>query len=96
MNGNTPNTATEWIDPDDAPELTDAFFEEADEYMGNQLIRRGRPAGSGTKVSTTVRFDENGVDALWSEEAESRISRYEAGKITADSLAVVLARLGQR
>jgi predicted RNase H-like HicB family nuclease len=31
------------IDPDDAPELTDDFFEHADLYEGETLIRRGKP-----------------------------------------------------
>ena len=32
---------TNWIDEDDAPELTDAFFEQADEYNNGVLIKRG-------------------------------------------------------
>jgi hypothetical protein len=32
----------EWVDPDDAPELDDEFFERADEYLGESLVRRGR------------------------------------------------------
>jgi len=32
-----------WIDPDDAPELTREFFQRADIYEGDKLIRRGRP-----------------------------------------------------
>ena len=33
---------TDWIDEDDAPELTDAFFEQADdEYNNSVLIKRG-------------------------------------------------------
>ena len=32
---------TDWIDEDDAPELTDAFFEQADEYNNGVLIKRG-------------------------------------------------------
>ena len=43
MNANNHAMSTAWIDPDDAPELTDEFFEQADEYMGNKLLRRGRP-----------------------------------------------------
>ena len=43
MNVNKHATPTEWIDGDDAPELTDEFFERADEYVGNKLVRRGRP-----------------------------------------------------
>ena len=35
-----PDTA--WVDPDDAPELDDEFFERADEYLGESLVRRGR------------------------------------------------------
>ena len=45
-------TYTEWIDPDDAPELTDDFFQQADEYVGDKLVRRGRPLGS-HKTATT-------------------------------------------
>jgi hypothetical protein len=31
-----------WVDSDDAPELADEFFERADEYLGESLVRRGR------------------------------------------------------
>lgn len=57
MNGNKRGTVTTWTDPDDAPELDDEFFERAEEYDGNRLVKRGRPAGSGSKMSTTIRFD---------------------------------------
>lgn len=46
-----------WIDPDDAPELDDAWFQKADLYHGEKLVRRGRPAGTGQKISTTIRLD---------------------------------------
>src|SRR5260364_369470 len=48
------NTRTEWIDPDDAPELTDDFFEEADEYYGNTLIRRGRASAQKRAVKKRI------------------------------------------
>ena len=32
MNANKNFIDTDWIDEDDAPELTDAFFKQADEY----------------------------------------------------------------
>lgn len=32
---------TDWIDEDDAPELTEAFFEQADEYNNGVLIKHG-------------------------------------------------------
>jgi uncharacterized protein (DUF4415 family) len=65
MNANKKNMAASlsehsgrgaWVDADDALELTDAFFEAADEYVGDKLVRRGRPPSSGQKVSTTIRF----------------------------------------
>ncbi len=57
MNGNKHGTVSTWTDPDDAPELDDEFFERAEEYDGSRLVKRGRPLGSGTKISTTIRFD---------------------------------------
>ncbi|MCL1960366.1 MAG: BrnA antitoxin family protein [Desulfovibrionaceae bacterium] len=63
MNANRNATLTEWIDPDDAPELTDEFFEQADLYIGERLIRRGRPAGS-RKTATTIRFDDEVIHAF--------------------------------
>jgi len=57
MNANKHATHSEWIDPDDAPELTDEFFEQADEYIGDKLIRRGRPKAEQTKLALTVRYD---------------------------------------
>jgi uncharacterized protein (DUF4415 family) len=44
MNENKHDTSTNWVDEDDAPELTDAFFEQADEYNNGVLIRRGSAA----------------------------------------------------
>lgn len=49
-----------WVDPDDAPEVTDQWVSVASLYDGNRLVRRGRPVGSvkaTPKVSTTIRFD---------------------------------------
>ena len=51
------------VDPDDAPELTDAWFESADLMQGTKLIRRGRPTGQ-TKASQTVRFDLDVIAAF--------------------------------
>lgn len=44
------------LDEDDAPELTEEWFEKADLMQGAKVVRRGRPAGR-TKASQTVRFD---------------------------------------
>ena len=32
-----------WVDPDDAPPLTDEFFDRAEIRQGEKVIRRGRP-----------------------------------------------------
>lgn len=75
MNAKSQNTAKAWVDPDDAPELTDDFFEQGDWKIGDKPVsrpevqqemarRRGRPAGSGSKVSTTIRFDAEILDAF--------------------------------
>jgi uncharacterized protein (DUF4415 family) len=64
MSGNRRGTVTDWVDPDDAPELTDEFFERADEYVGDRLVRRGRPRAASTKVALTVRYDADVVAAF--------------------------------
>lgn len=61
MKGNKLPAATSWIDPDDAPELTDAFFAEADEFRGACLVRRGRPPLAQPKVLLSVRYSADVV-----------------------------------
>jgi len=41
----------EWVDPDDAPELTDAFFDRAEVWHGDTFVRRGpgRPKSAAPK-----------------------------------------------
>jgi uncharacterized protein (DUF4415 family) len=51
-------------DPDDAPELTDEFFERADQYHGDALIRRGRPKAAATKEPVKLRLDPDVLAAL--------------------------------
>lgn len=57
-------TRPAWRDPEDAPELTDEFFERADEYVGEKLVRRGRPPGSGTKELVSLRIDRDVLSRL--------------------------------
>ena len=64
MNVNKQNSDTTWIDPDDAPELTDAFFREADLFVGDKLIRRGRPKAVSKKLALTVRYDSEVIEAF--------------------------------
>jgi uncharacterized protein (DUF4415 family) len=46
-----------WVDPDDAPELTREWFETADLYHGDKLIRRGRPKSPEPKEAVSLRLD---------------------------------------
>jgi uncharacterized protein (DUF4415 family) len=46
-----------WSDPDDAPELTQDYFERADVYRGEKLIRRGRPPSEHPKEAIKLRVD---------------------------------------
>ena len=62
MKENRKNMKKDWIDPDDAPELTDSFFEQADEYAGDKLVRRGRPPASSRKVLLSVRYSAEVVE----------------------------------
>lgn len=55
------NTRTEWIDPDDAPELDDEWFDKATFKIGDKIIRRGRPPGS-TKRLVSLRLDQAVID----------------------------------
>ena len=63
MNVNKPAMPTDWNDPDDAPELTDEFFEQADEYIGDRLVSRGRPNTVNPKLVLTVRYDADVIVA---------------------------------
>lgn len=51
------------IDPDDVkPELDDAWFEEADAFVGTKLVRRGRPKSASTKKAVSLRLDPDLID----------------------------------
>lgn len=64
MTANKQATLTDWIDPDDEPELTDEFFDRADEYDGDKLIRRGRPKAESPKLALTIRYDADVIEAF--------------------------------
>lgn len=59
MTGNKSATEAEWVDPDDAPELTDAWFDGADVHHAGVLLRRGRgrPKADRPKQQITLRLD---------------------------------------
>jgi uncharacterized protein (DUF4415 family) len=49
--------AVAWVDPDDAPELTDAFFDQAEIREGEEVLRRGRPPLLNPKQAVKLRLD---------------------------------------
>ncbi|MGP1682639.1 MAG: BrnA antitoxin family protein [Giesbergeria sp.] len=64
MNAKKPSIPTTWTDPDDAPELTEAFFQTADRYDGTTLKPRGRPRAAVTKEPVKLRLDADVLAAL--------------------------------
>lgn len=64
MNGNKLNSPSDWIDPDDVPELTKEYFDHADVFVGDKLVRRGRPKAAAPKVALTIRYDADIVAAF--------------------------------
>jgi len=64
MNGKQSDGGNSWIDPDDAPELTDEWFERATLYDGERVIRRGRPKLDSPKAQVTLRLDADVLSEL--------------------------------
>ena len=58
--------ATQWVDPDDAPELTPAFFADAEVFVADRFLRRGpgRPKSARTKEQINLRLDPDILAAL--------------------------------
>jgi uncharacterized protein (DUF4415 family) len=53
-----------WIDPDDAPELTDEMLDRAVFRHGDTIIRRGRPPlGEKAKGVVTIRLDADVLES---------------------------------
>ena len=57
MMTNEKSTGGNWIDPDDAPKLTQDWADGADAYVGQKLVRRGRPKLEQTKQHVSLRLD---------------------------------------
>lgn len=64
MSASKEGIESDWSDPDDAPELDDEWFDTADLSENGRLIRRGRPRAASPKVSTTIRFDKDVLEAF--------------------------------
>lgn len=50
------STHTICVKPDEAPELSDQWFQNADLYHGEQLVRRGRPKLAAPNVAISLRI----------------------------------------
>jgi uncharacterized protein (DUF4415 family) len=48
---------SKWIDPDEAPTLERDWFERAEIWEGNKLIRPGRPRKAAPKEAVSLRLD---------------------------------------
>jgi uncharacterized protein (DUF4415 family) len=46
-----------WVDSDDAPALTDKFFDRAEIRDGDRIVRRGRPPLPSPKEAVKLRLD---------------------------------------
>ncbi|MGP9772202.1 BrnA antitoxin family protein [Halomonas citrativorans] len=68
MNAKENDTKATWIDPDDAPELTESWFEAAHQYDGDTLVKRGRGRPpipeSERKVPVKIRYDQDVIEAF--------------------------------
>ena len=57
MQTKKPGIESKWVDPDDAPRLTREWFERADLYHGDKMVRRGRPKSASPKEAVNLRLD---------------------------------------
>lgn len=86
MNVKQSDGGNTWNDPDDAPELTDEFFDQATLYEGQKIIRRGRPKSSTPKAQVTLRLDEDVLTGLratgpgWQTRANAALKKWLAAQ----------------
>ena len=64
MSANKQHTKASSVDPDEVPELTEEYFERADYYIGDKLVRKGKPLSGHAKVLLSVRYDADIVEAF--------------------------------
>lgn len=69
MSESKPNLASNWVDPDDAPEWTAEEWAEAEIAVGDKVIRPGAwrkagrpPVGEQPKRQVTLRLDPEVID----------------------------------
>ena len=57
-------TRIDWIDEDDAPELSDAFFEQADEYRNGVLIKQGQASQMKAVTKIELLLEDDVISAF--------------------------------
>jgi uncharacterized protein (DUF4415 family) len=57
------SSSTAWTGPDDAPALTEKFFDRAEIRHGEKVIRRGRPPLPNPGPSVTLWLDADVLEA---------------------------------
>jgi uncharacterized protein (DUF4415 family) len=57
MQTKKPGIESERVDPDGAPRLTREWFERADPYRGDKMVRQGRPKSVNPKEAVNLRLD---------------------------------------
>lgn len=67
MTGNKRVTESTWVDPDDVPELTDEWFQKADQYENGVLVKRGRRPLENPKKAISLRVDADVLDKFKAE-----------------------------
>jgi uncharacterized protein (DUF4415 family) len=61
MTGNKPSTAADWIDPDDAPDLSTSEYQA---QLAATPVRRGRPKSAAPKVRVGFRLSAELVERI--------------------------------
>ena len=61
MTGNKRSTDTDWIDEDDAPDLSTPEYQAK---FAAATPQRGRPKAEAPKISTTIRLDADVLEAF--------------------------------
>ncbi len=61
MTANKRSTGDDWIDEDDAPDLSTPDYQVK---LSATSPRRGRPKAESTKISTTIRLDADVLEAF--------------------------------
>lgn len=61
MGAKSENIAEEWVDPDDAPDLSTPYWVER---FKDVPVQRGRPREMTPKKATSIRLDQDVIDAF--------------------------------